>query len=68
MCPVCAQKALGSLVEKRQQADSEGDRAAAVALDQQITRMLSWQYPCREPGLPPVISLGEIVTLREDTT
>lgn len=61
MCPTCAQKALGSLVEKRQAADADGDRAATVALDQQIVRMLSWQYQCAEPGLPPVVTLGEIV-------
>jgi hypothetical protein len=67
MCPTCAQAALGSLVQKRQAAASEGDRPGAAALDQQITRMLSWSYPCREPGLPPTITLGEIVTLREAT-
>jgi len=65
MCPVCAQAALKSLVTKRQAAASEGDRPGAAALDQQIGRMLSWSYPCREPGLPPMITLGEIVTLRE---
>ena len=67
MCPVCAQAALKSLVAKRQQAASEGDRPGAAALDQQITRMMSWRYPCREPGLPSVITLGEIVTNGQGT-
>ena len=64
MCPGCAQAALASLVEKRQQAASEGDRPGTAALDQQISRMLGWRYPCDSPGWPPVVSLGEIMTYK----
>jgi hypothetical protein len=67
MCPTCAQTALRSLVAKRQAAASQGDRPAVAALDQQIGRMLGWRYRCDSPGLPPVVTLGEIVSLTEVT-
>ena len=66
MCPKCAQAALDSLVAKRQTAVTEGDRATVEALGQQITRMLGWRYPCAEPDLPPVVSLGQIVVYQRE--
>ena len=66
MCPKCAQAALDSLVAKRQTAVTEGDRATVEALGQQITRMLGWRYPCAEPDLPPVVSLGEIMVYQRE--
>lgn len=68
MCPRCAQAALRSLVKKREQAVSDGDAAGMAALDQQIGTMLRWEYPCDSPGLPPVVTLGQIVAQSEVTT
>lgn len=64
MCPICAQSALRSLIAKREQAVNEGDGPGMAALDQQIGVMLRWRYPCDSPGLPPVVTLGEIVALK----
>ena len=61
MCPKCAQATLDALIARRQAADAEGDRATVDDLGRQINRMLGWRYPCAEPDLPPVVSLGEIV-------
>jgi len=66
MCPECAQAALDSLIARRQAADAEGDRATVEALGQQISRMLGWRYPCAEPDLPPVVSLGQIVVYQRE--
>jgi len=66
MCPKCAQATLDALIARRQAADAEGDRATVDDLGRQINRMLGWRYPCAEPDLPPVVSLGEIVVYQRE--
>jgi len=66
MCPKCARAALGTLIAGRQAAIQEGDTDSAEKIGGSIRRMLTWRYPCAEPDLPPVVSLGEIMVYQRE--
>jgi len=68
MCPGCAQATLDTLIARRQKAEAEGDRGMVETLGQEIGRMLTWRFPCAEPGWPSVVTLGQVVVYEEKKT